>query len=116
MKVEWDEEKNDWLKRHPERGVVGGFEPVQTIFNQDYVPMVNPKHPDQLRAIGYVANRLVTLVYEDISDENEEIYFLRTYWLATREETAIYDARKGRPSQQRGARVGRGSRRTKRSW
>jgi hypothetical protein len=47
--------------------------------------------PEQHRAIGWVGERLYTVIYEVRDDEEGELYHLVTLWRATREEQTLYE-------------------------
>jgi hypothetical protein len=47
--------------------------------------------PEQYRAIGWVDERLYTLIFEVREDEEGELYHLVTLWRATREERTLYE-------------------------
>jgi uncharacterized DUF497 family protein len=47
--------------------------------------------PEQHRAIGWVSERLYTVIFEVREDEEGEFYHLVTLWKATREERALYE-------------------------
>lgn len=47
--------------------------------------------PEQYRAVGWVGQRLYTLIFEVREDEEGEFYHLVTLWKATREERKLYE-------------------------
>jgi hypothetical protein len=46
--------------------------------------------PEQYIAIGWVGQRLYSLVFEMREDQEGEIYHLVTLWKSTREEEELY--------------------------
>ncbi len=48
--------------------------------------------PEQYRAIGWVRDRLYSVIFEVREDQHGEYYRLITLWKATREEHALYEA------------------------
>ena len=46
--------------------------------------------PEQYRAIGWVGERLYSLIFEMRVDEEGEFYHLVTLWKSTREEEELY--------------------------
>ena len=46
--------------------------------------------PEQYRAIGWVGERLFSLIFEVREDEEGEYYHLITLWRATSEEEKLY--------------------------
>jgi uncharacterized protein len=47
--------------------------------------------PEQHRAIGWVGQRLYSLIFEVRDDTEGEFYHLVTLWKATREEEQLYE-------------------------
>jgi uncharacterized DUF497 family protein len=47
--------------------------------------------PEQHRAIGWVGQRLYSLIFEMREDDEGEFYHLVTLWKATREEGELYE-------------------------
>ncbi len=46
--------------------------------------------PEQYRAIGWVGQRLYSLIFEVREDREGEFYHLVTLWKSTREEQELY--------------------------
>jgi hypothetical protein len=46
--------------------------------------------PEQYRAIGWVGDRLFSVIFELREDEEGEYYHLVTLWRSTREEEKLY--------------------------
>lgn len=77
------------MRSNPKRGI--GFEEAQEIFSHPYYLDQRLDIPDQYRAIGWVGERLYTLVFEPREDEQGEYYHLVTLWKSTRQEQDLYE-------------------------
>ena len=88
MRFDFDSRKSRRLRENPQRGI--GFEEAQEIFDRPYYLDRRSDLPEQYCAIGWVGNRLYSLVFEVREDEKGEIYHLVTLWKATREEEEWY--------------------------
>ena len=89
MRFQFDRRKSLRLRRNPRRGI--GFEEAQEIFFRPYYLDQRLDLPEQYRAIGWVGERLYTIVFEMREDAEGEYYHLVTLWRATREEQQIYE-------------------------
>lgn len=89
MRFSWDEAKNNKLKKDPRRGL--SFEKVMTLFSCHYYMDQSNDDPEQFRAIGFVEDRLITLIFEVRFDKEGEYHHLITYWLSTKTERALYE-------------------------
>jgi uncharacterized DUF497 family protein len=87
MRFEFDPHKSEKLRRT--RGI--GFEEAQAMFLQPYYLEVRNDLPLQHIAIGWVGQRLYSLVFEVREDEDGEFYHQVTLWKATREERELYE-------------------------
>lgn len=87
MDIDWDDSKNEKLKR--ERGL--SFEEVAQMFTAGYVTDQKYDDPEQYYAIGFVKGQLITLIYEYRERETGEFVWLVTYWKATTREAKIYE-------------------------
>ncbi len=67
-----------------------GFEEAQEIFSHPYYLDRRSDLPEQYRAIGWVENRLYSLIYEVREDGEGEYYHFVTLWKSTREEEILY--------------------------
>jgi uncharacterized DUF497 family protein len=76
------------LRKDPRRGI--GFEEAQEIFTRPYGLDTRSEDPEQYRAIGWVGERLFSLIFEVREDEEGEYYRLVTLWKATLEEEKLY--------------------------
>jgi uncharacterized DUF497 family protein len=87
VRFHFDRRKSERLRGNPKRGI--GFEEAALL------PSLLPGQPFQLagqhRAIGWVDERLYTLIFEVREDEEGEFYHLVTLWKATREERTLYE-------------------------
>ena len=79
--------KNEKLKR--ERGM--GFEEVLSLFDKPYHLSQKKDDPEQWRAIGWVVDKLVSLIYEERDDEEGLFLWLVTFWPSTRIERELYN-------------------------
>ncbi|MDZ8261506.1 MAG: hypothetical protein RMY63_24375 [Nostoc sp. ChiQUE01b] len=57
----------------------------------DYVERIKRDDPEQFIAIGYLANTLLSVIYEVRYDDEGEYIWLITYWKSTRWEREIYE-------------------------
>jgi uncharacterized DUF497 family protein len=77
------------LRANPKRGI--GFEEAQGIFVHPYYLDQRSDLPSQHRAIGWVGERLYTVIFEVREDREGEYYHLVTLWKATTEEQQLYE-------------------------
>ena len=89
MRFHFDRRKSEQLRGNPKRGI--GFEEAQELFSRPYYQDNRSHVPEQHRAIGWVDERLYTLIFEVREDEEGEFYHLVTLWKATREEQTLYE-------------------------
>ncbi len=88
MRFDFDPRKSRTLRSNPRRGI--GFEEAQEIFARPYYLDRRSDVPEQYCAIGWVGQRLYSLVFEMREDAEGEIYHLVTLWKSTREEEELY--------------------------
>lgn len=93
MRFAFDERKSQRLRKNPKRGI--GFEEVQELFYRPYYLDQRADFPVQHRAIGWVGERLYSVIFEIREDAEGEIYWLVTLWKATREERKLYEENEG---------------------
>jgi len=74
---------------NPKRGI--GFEEAQELFSQPYWLDQRSDVSGQHRAIGWVRDRLYSVVFEFREDEQGEILHLVTLWKSTKEEIRLYE-------------------------
>jgi uncharacterized DUF497 family protein len=89
MRFRFDRLKSEQLRKNPKRGI--GFEEAQEIFSHPYYLDQRSDLPVQHRAIGWVGQRLYSLIFEAREDAEGEFYHLVTLWKATREEHQLYE-------------------------
>jgi uncharacterized DUF497 family protein len=64
---------------------------AQEIFTQPHYLDQRSDVPEQYRAIGWVGERLYTVIFEVRSDQEGEYYHLVTLWKATMQEEQLYE-------------------------
>jgi len=89
MRFHFDLRKSLRLKENPRRGI--GFDEAQEIFTRPYYLDQITDFPEQYRAIGWVGERLFSLIFEIREDAEGEFYHLLTLWKATRGEEELYE-------------------------
>lgn len=77
------------MRRNPKRGI--GFEEATEIFSHPYYLDQRSDLREQYRAIGWVAGKLFTLIFEIREDDEGEYYRLIILWKATKEEERLYE-------------------------
>ena len=88
MRFHFDARKSRRLRANPRRGI--GFEEAQEIFTRPYYLDQRSDFPEQYRAVGWVGERLYSLIFEIREDAEGEYFHLVTLWRATREEQKLY--------------------------
>ncbi len=89
MRFHFDRRKSRKLRANPRRGI--GFEEVQEVFSHPYYLDRRSDLPEQHRAIGWVGERLFTVIFEIREDREGEYIHLVTLWKATRQERELYE-------------------------
>jgi len=89
MRFDFDKNKSRRLRKNPKRGI--GFEEVQELFLLPHYLDQRSDAPEQFRAIGWVGERLYTVIFEIREDKEGECYHLVTLWRSTREEESLYE-------------------------
>ena len=89
MRFHFDARKSWSLRQNPRRGI--GFEEAQEIFARPYYLDQRSDLPKQYRAIGWVGDRLITLIFEVREDFGGEYYHLVTLWRSTKQEQELYE-------------------------
>jgi len=84
VRFHFDERKSRSLRRNPRRGI--GFEEAQEVFFHPYYADQRSDVPVQHRAIGWVGDRLYSVIFEIREDAEGEFDHLVTLWKATRAE------------------------------
>ncbi len=90
MRFHFDARKSRRLRANPHRGI--GFEEAQEIFSHPYYLDQRSDVPEQYRAIGWVEERLYSVIFEVREDREGEYYHLVSLWKATKEEQQLYEA------------------------
>jgi uncharacterized DUF497 family protein len=88
MRFDFDAKKSQKLRSNPQRGI--GFEEAQEIFSRPYYLDQRSDLPEQFRAIGWVGQRLYSLIFEIREDSEGEFFHLVTLWQSTRAEQELY--------------------------
>jgi uncharacterized DUF497 family protein len=89
MRFGFDARKSKRLRANPKRGI--GFEEAQELFSRPYWLDQRSDVPEQYLAIGWVGDRLYSVIFEFRADEEGEILYLVTLWKSTREEIRLYE-------------------------
>ena len=89
MRFSFDSRKSSVLRTNPKRGI--GFEEVRELFSRPYWFDHRSELPEQYLAIGWVSNRLYSVVFEVREDAEGEILHLVTLWKSTKEEILLYE-------------------------
>jgi len=71
------------------RGI--GFEEAPELFSRPYWLDQRSEVPEQYRAIGWVGERLYSIIFEIRLDGEGEVLHLVTLWKATKEEIRLYE-------------------------
>ncbi len=89
MRFKFDRNKSHKLRRNPARGI--GFEEAQRIWESPYYLDQRSDFPEQWRAIGWVGDRLYSVIYEERRDREGDYIHLVTLWKSTKEERKLYE-------------------------
>jgi uncharacterized DUF497 family protein len=89
MRFSFDLRKSKRLRANPRRGI--GFEEAQELFFRPYWLDQRSDVLEQYRAIGWVGDRLYSVIFEIQRDEEGEILHLVTLWKSTKEEVRLYE-------------------------
>jgi uncharacterized DUF497 family protein len=89
MRFDFDPRKSTRLRANPKRGI--GFEEAQELFKRPYWLDRRSDVPEQFLAVGWVGDRLYSVIFESREDENGEILHLVTLWRSTKEEIRLYE-------------------------
>ena len=77
------------IEVEPRRGI--GFEEVQELFTKPYWLDQRSDMPEQYRAIGWVGDKLYSVIFEVREDDDGEVLHLVTLWKSTRQEVRVYE-------------------------
>lgn len=89
MRFPFDPRESGLLRANPRRGI--GFEEAQELFSRPYWLDQRSDVPEQYRAIGWVGDRLYSVIFEVREDEDGGIPHLVTLWRSTKEEVRLYE-------------------------
>ena len=89
MRFDFDPKKNRRLRSNPRRSI--GFEEVQELFTHPYWLDQRSDVPEQYPAIGWVGDRLFSVILEYREDELGQVLHLVTLWKSTKEEIRLYE-------------------------
>ena len=89
MRFSFDPRKSRRLRANPRRGI--GFEEAQELFSRPDWLDQRSDVPDQFLAVGWVGDRLYSVIFEVREDEEGEILRLVTLWRSTQEEIRLYE-------------------------
>lgn len=89
MRFSFDPRKSARLRSNPKRGI--GFEEIRELFSRPYWLDQRSDFPEQYLAIGWVGERLFSVVFEVREDEEGEVLHLVTLWRSTKEEIRLYE-------------------------
>jgi uncharacterized DUF497 family protein len=89
VRFRFDPRKSRRLRANPRRGI--GFEEAREIFSRPYYLDQRSDLPEQYRAIGWVGDRLYTVIFEVREDSEGHYFHLVTLWKATRQEQELYE-------------------------
>jgi len=89
VRFDFDPRKSRRLRSNPRRGI--GFEEAQELFTRPYWLDQRSDVPEQYRAIGWVGDKLYSVIFEIRGDDEGEVLHLVTLWRSTKEEIRIYE-------------------------
>ena len=89
MRFSFDSRKSQRLRANPRRGI--GFEEAEELFSRPYWLDQRSDVPEQYLAVGWVGDRLFSVIFEVREDKEGEILHLVTLWRSTKEEIQLYE-------------------------
>ena len=92
MRFKFDHKKSALLRNNPKRKI--GFEEAIEIWDHPYYEDYRSDDPEQFRIIGWVGEKLYSMIYEMRQDEEGEYFHLITLWKATPQEERLYEENK----------------------
>jgi len=90
MRFHFDARKSKKLRANSRRGI--GFEEAQEVFSYPHYVDQRSDLPQQYRVIGWVGERLYSVIFEVWEDQEGEYYHLVTLWKSTREKQELYES------------------------
>ncbi len=89
MRFSFDPRKSRRLRANPKRGI--GFEEARELFPYPYWLDQRSDVQEQYLAIGWVHDRMYSVIFEFREDEEGEVVHLVTLWKSTKEEIRLYE-------------------------
>ena len=89
MRFSFDLRKSKRLRENPRRGI--GFEEAQELFSSPYWLDRRSDVPEQFLAVGWVGDRLYSVIFEFREDDEGEVLHLVTLWKSTKQEIRLYE-------------------------
>ena len=89
MRFSFDLRKSKRLRANPRRGI--GFEEARELFFRPYWLDQRSDVREQYVAVGWVGDRLYSVIFEIREDEEGDILHLVTLWRSTKEEVRSYE-------------------------
>jgi uncharacterized DUF497 family protein len=89
MRFKFDPIKSQRLRNNPKRGI--GFEEAREIWTYPYYEDCRSDDPEQYRAIGWVKEKLYSVIFEFREDKKGEYIHLVTLWKSTSQERSVYE-------------------------
>jgi len=89
MRFSFDPRKSKRLRANSRRGI--GFEEARELFSRPYWLDQRSDFPEQFLAVGWVGDRLYSVIFEIRQDEEGEVFHLVTLWKSTKEEIRLYE-------------------------
>jgi uncharacterized DUF497 family protein len=89
MRFSFDPRKSRRLRANPQRAI--GFEEARELFTRPYWLDRRSDVPEQFLAVGWVGDRLYSVIFEAREDKEGEILHLVTLWKSTKEEIRLYE-------------------------
>jgi uncharacterized DUF497 family protein len=89
MRFSFDPRKSKRLRANPRRGI--GFEEARELFSRPYWLDRRSDAPEQFLAVGWVNDRLYSVILEVREDDEGELLHLVTLWRSTKEEIRLYE-------------------------
>lgn len=89
MRFRFDLRKRKRLRANPRRGI--GPEEARELFSRPYWLDRRSDVPERFLAVGWVGDRLHSVIFEIRQDEEGEVLHLVTLWRSTKEEIRLYE-------------------------
>jgi uncharacterized DUF497 family protein len=89
LRFQFDTRKSARLRSNPKRGI--GFEEARSLWEKPYYQDRRSDVPEQFRVIGWVGDKLYSVIFEVREDAEGDYLHLVTLWRATREEQKLYE-------------------------